>query len=1746
MLIKRRFKCAVSLLLCFALMLTTFAGVSLSATAAEADKYDRLRQKFYTMAVGGPYDPNDSALTAILKDINDTAQAYWDRMNKNPVSTAQNGWYCDSSGKLYAGVDPSRDYIFEEYPLGRRTNTSVDSNSIHFTFQYLRAMALAYETPGCDLYQNKNMLADIKTAVEHVYANHFNSAVGEYGNWFAWDIGAPIYLGETLMLLYDEFTSAEIAKYAASIVNWVKRDTHAGANGSWVERVRMYGGILLKDDTWLDFVSGRLPSLLLYTTSGDGYYADGTFVQHNDITYNGGYGLMCLTDMAYLTYMLSDTEWQVSKDRASIMYDWIYDSYIPVVYEGLTMDAFRGREITRTDTTQPKGTLIIANAMLMLAETASEKVALDFKGYIKDWFSNDFIIDELNSGTDTPWYKFPMDTAVKIQRILADESIEALNLKGTNIQMASGARTIHNAQDFTYVVSMTNRRISGNEQGDSNIKGWYTGNGMTHLYNNDITRYEGVNKPTIDWYRLPGTTAVYGKSQNWNPRNQNSFTGGTTDGVYGVSGMDMSISSNNLKAKKSWFMFDDEVVALGSNISGTGQVETTFENYMLWKNNRSYFVDGKEIAMTMNGTEIPYNNISTLNIKGNVADSDIGFYFPNKASVRAKSETRTGKWTDLGTYNTDTSVQSADWFTVWQSHGTNASNGSYAYVLLPGKNAEETEAYAVSSDIEIIRQDDVAHAVYEKSLGLVGINFWNKDGGALSAFGTETFLRCDSAATLLIKEDETGMEISIADSTQEDDSITLMINRGASSVVEADAGITVKQASPYIHLTVNTKNSAGKTYKVRFAYEGEVELTKTEITSAEMIDDALVVSMTGVAGAKAYEVVVKEGDKVVKTLQSSKTQLSIYGLTPGKTYTLTAQAVAGEEKGPISDAVTTDIPETTKFIDELADFSKMYSFSDGWIGDPADNDGVFGGDITRLKRSAQTVESFAYYLPGLLDFSIPVYGYHNSIGVINIYTSEDGVTWTKQEHTAEGAEPANDQWFSKTLVPKDGEVNENANYLKIELVSHPDRVWAPQFTKVEAELVNTCDQKVLLDTMQNDVKTYFAENAVYSAVDLTGYGDATLVGAGAKDAELIYSWTNIQSFSAVYYVKGGEVTFATSTDGEKYSEVTANTIESEANADGYKKIEISASNFADNTDYLNITISGDAYVGDLSLTYKPDNAPAKQIRFAEKRLDSVIGYDVTPLVKVAPMNSTSEFTYRTDNSAVATYIDGVLDSIAQGETIIRVSADDSTAVASMPIKVYRNIALNRSTSASTTSNLYPLSQGVDGNIDVTRWQSETELAEWYQVDLGANAKFDAIDITWFSNGAEYQILASNDAAEWTELASVTDAKSGAYVRFDFDTTQEFRYIKMQGVSENQYSLFEIRALQAVGDAAIIESENIALGKNAEVSAVDTGTAYVAANAVDGDEGTRWASARNDNQWFIVDLEESSTIQGFEILWEGAYGKEYKIQISDNKSTWTDVVSETNGSVGWKYYTLDNPVKGRYVRMLGIKRGTNYGYSIFEFRVMGTPNVEAKDVYSISLDKAEVSLIPSWTEQLTATTFPTNINKYSLKWESSDTNVAIVSDNGLITGVGVGTATITVSAVKNPKVKASCTVNVSPYASQGRAALPALFACAVVADPTPIAEVTEVPAAIAEVTLGDVTAEIKKNEDGNIVKVDPNVKSTKTVVPAGGDTKYTTVIILCVVAVVAVAAIVVCLVLPVVNKKKKETEETQAKEDTDKD
>lgn len=127
---------------------------------------------------------------------------------------------------------------------------------------------------------------------------------------------------------------------------------------------------------------------------------------------------------------------------------------------------------------------------------------------------------------------------------------------------------------------------------------------------------------------------------------------------------------------------------------------------------------------------------------------------------------------------------------------------------------------------------------------------------------------------------------------------------------------------------------------------------------------------------------------------------------------------------------------------------------------------------------------------------------------------------------------------------------------------------------------------------------------------------------------------------------------------------------------------------------------------------------------------------------------------------------------------------------------------------------------------------------------------------------------------------------------------------------------------------------IPLSQGRPVSASSTENAAAPASAaVDGNGGTRWASAFSDPQWLQVDLGATATINKVVLNWENAYATAFTIQTSADGGSWTTVHTTTAGTGGNQ--TLNVSGSGRYVRMHATKRATQWGVSLWEFQVYGT-------------------------------------------------------------------------------------------------------------------------------------------------------------------------------------------------------------------
>jgi len=143
------------------------------------------------------------------------------------------------------------------------------------------------------------------------------------------------------------------------------------------------------------------------------------------------------------------------------------------------------------------------------------------------------------------------------------------------------------------------------------------------------------------------------------------------------------------------------------------------------------------------------------------------------------------------------------------------------------------------------------------------------------------------------------------------------------------------------------------------------------------------------------------------------------------------------------------------------------------------------------------------------------------------------------------------------------------------------------------------------------------------------------------------------------------------------------------------------------------------------------------------------------------------------------------------------------------------------------------------------------------------------------------------------------------------------------------------------------------GKPVTASSLENST-FPASNAVDGNTGTRWASQLgHDPEWITVDLGATAQVNQVKLVWEAAYASAYQIQVSSDNLTWNSVYTTTTGPGGTE--TLSAlAASGRYVRMSGTQRGTQWGYSLFEFQVFGSLTSGASPTAPANLRSTAVS------------------------------------------------------------------------------------------------------------------------------------------------------------------------------------------------
>ena len=141
-----------------------------------------------------------------------------------------------------------------------------------------------------------------------------------------------------------------------------------------------------------------------------------------------------------------------------------------------------------------------------------------------------------------------------------------------------------------------------------------------------------------------------------------------------------------------------------------------------------------------------------------------------------------------------------------------------------------------------------------------------------------------------------------------------------------------------------------------------------------------------------------------------------------------------------------------------------------------------------------------------------------------------------------------------------------------------------------------------------------------------------------------------------------------------------------------------------------------------------------------------------------------------------------------------------------------------------------------------------------------------------------------------------------------------------------YSLWELQVLSA----SVPQRVNRALDRAATSSSSEDGGTK-AANVTDGDLKSRLSSGFTDDQWITVDLGAPTPLSQVVLRWENAYAKQYDLLGSNDGVDWIRLMpTQANGQGGIETINVNGTFQ--FIRMQGLQRATQFGYSLWEFQV----------------------------------------------------------------------------------------------------------------------------------------------------------------------------------------------------------------------
>lgn len=621
-----------------------------------------------------------------------------------------------ANGIFLARASDARDYAASQRPDGswadvdyadRTSSANGRTWSAYHALYRMLAMAHAYRDPAAEGFEDPALV----TAVERALA-YWDVADPGNTNWWETEIGESMAMGRLSIFLGDVLDPAALD---VALEHNTGRLDPVGANGAWRTTNYLFEAVATHDLGQIRAGFDTMVRTVAVDSSGtvqEAVQPDASFWAHGAQLYSEGYGMALFTNVALWAdvargtglafsrqhldtiafYIISGTRWMIRGEIGLLYLNYRQ----PKTIGGVTSHASEFIEpLTRMVRTDP------------LYATAYRAVLDGIQGTTR------------TNGVTGNRYFWRSELSSHLRD---DYGI---------ITRLNSSRTVGSEYRSTFRPEVGNE-IVWNSAGATAIQ---------------VTNREYLDLgPAFDWFHYPGVTAPYVREQTrGSTGNGGSFTGGVSDGTYGASVHTLDRAAT--KGQKSYFTFDDEMVALGTGISSTSAaaVHTTVNQVVAKPNasvNGTLVASGTDAA-TVDGPAWAYND-------------EVGYVFPAGQRALVSNKAQTGSWVGEGPVTRDA-------FTLHVDHGVQPKDDGYEYVVLPAATPAEVEAYAAAPRVEVLRNDAAVQAVRHAGLHRTMATF--SRAGSLD-LGAGRSLEVDQPSLVILDESGDVPVVSVANPSQ--------------------------------------------------------------------------------------------------------------------------------------------------------------------------------------------------------------------------------------------------------------------------------------------------------------------------------------------------------------------------------------------------------------------------------------------------------------------------------------------------------------------------------------------------------------------------------------------------------------------------------------------------------------------------------------------------------------------------------------------------------------------------------------------------------------------------------------------------------------------------------------------------------------------------------------------------------------------------------------------------------------------